>query len=74
MMTPSNPGFESLLAALAAPDEPRQAEQACPALAVVPSPILARTASEPVLVRTPVDACGFPQAAVLAAINEAKSG
>jgi hypothetical protein len=73
-VTGSNRGFEPLLTALAAPDEPRQAGQACPALAVVPSPILARTASGSVLVKVPVDGCGFPRASVEAAINEAKGG
>ena len=70
----SNRGFKALLTALAAPDQPRQADQACPALAVVPSPILARTPSQTVLVKVPVDSCAFPQAAVQTAINEAKSG
>lgn len=73
-VTPSNRGFEPLLTALAAPDEPRQAGQVCTALAVVPSPILARTTSKTVLVRVPVDGCGAPEVAVQDAINEAKSG
>jgi hypothetical protein len=73
-VTPSNRGFKPLIAALSAPDEPRQAGQVCTALAVVPSPILARTPSEAVLVRVPVDGCGAPEGAVQDAINEAKSG
>ena len=73
-VTPSNRGFEPLLTALAAQDEPRQAGQVCTALAVVPSPILVRTTSEAVLIRVPVDGCGAPEGAVQDAINEAKSG
>ena len=69
---PSNPAFESLLIALTAPDEPRSTGP-CPALAMVPSPILVRTVSESILVRVPVDGCGFPQEAVQQAISRARA-
>lgn len=68
----ANPAFESLLVALAAPDEPRSMGP-CPALAVVPSPILARTGSDSILVKVPVDGCGFPQEAVQQAIGRARA-
>lgn len=68
----ANPAFESLLIALAAPDDPRSTGP-CPALAVVPSPILVRTVSDSVLVKVPVDGCGFPQEAVQQAIGRARA-
>lgn len=69
---PVNPAFGSLLIALTAPDAPRSTG-ACPALAMVPSPILVRTVSESILVKVPVDGCGFPQEAVQQAISRARA-
>lgn len=68
----SNPAFESLLIALASPDDPRSTG-ACPALAVVPSPVLVRTVPYSILVKVPVDGCGFPQEAVQQAIGRARA-
>jgi len=72
MVNRANPAFDSLLVALAAPDAPRSTGP-CPALAVVPTPMLVRTVSDSILVRVPVDGCGFPQDAVQQAINRARA-
>lgn len=71
MLGPANPAFRSLLTALTAPDDPPSTE-ACPALVALPSPILVRTVSEPLVVKVPVDGCGFPQQAVQEAIGRAR--
>jgi hypothetical protein len=71
-VSPVNPAFRSLLVALAAPDAPRSTG-ACPALAMVPSPILARGSSETVLVKVPVDGCGFAQDGVQQAISRIRA-
>ena len=72
-LTRASPVFGSLLVALAAPDAPRSTG-ACPALAMIPSPILVRTSTITALVKVPVDGCGFPQQAVAAALAEARAG
>lgn len=72
-LTPANPAFEPLLIALTAPDAPKS-HHPCPAIAVVPAPILARNSTVSALVRVPVDGCGLPQAAVQAALTKARAG
>ena len=72
VLTPANPAFRPLMVALAAPDAPRSPGP-CPAMAVVPAPVLVETTALTAVVKVPVDGCGFPQQAVQIAIARAKS-
>lgn len=73
ILTAAKPAFRPLMVALAAPDAPRSTGP-CPAMAVVPAPVLVETTSLTALVKVPVDGCGFPQQAVQLAIAAAKNG
>jgi hypothetical protein len=72
-VTPSDRVFTALVRALSVPDEPR-ASGACPAYADVPQPVVARTASETLVVHIPVDGCGHYQREPLQALHAARTG
>lgn len=70
---PSSPWFPALLSALSASDVPRQSGP-CPLYADVVQHLLARSATEVILVHIPVDGCGHYQGAAMTAISNARRG
>lgn len=63
--------FAALDAALRRPDLPPVPGGACPALAQLPRTVLVETTTGAWTAYLPVDACGFYQAAVVGALNDA---
>jgi len=72
-ISPRQPQFASLVAALSVPDEP-STTGACPAYADIPQIVLAQTMHGLYEVSIPVDACHHYQRPVLEALNRARAG
>lgn len=70
----SSAGFDGLLRALSLPDESSTPGQMCPEYAELRAPILARTASQDLLVHLPADGCDHTLPAVSSALAAVTNG